>query len=80
MANLMYQNISDEERLYRTSDGAKRIVVPGDVFETDIEQTSSWFKPVDESSFKPARLDELAGDVDVIRETPSGKHKRRQIQ
>jgi hypothetical protein len=63
----MYQNISEEMRYYNTSDGAKRIVVPGDVFESDIEQKSEWFKLVDESSFKTVEPDE---EKEI-------KHKRR---
>lgn len=68
MANYMYQNISEEMRNYHTSDGARRTVVPGDVFESDIEQKSEWFKLVDESSFKSA---EPVEEKEV-------KHKRRQ--
>ena len=51
MANYMYQNISEEMRQYHTSDGARRYVVPGDVFDSDIEQNSEFFKLVDQSSF-----------------------------
>lgn len=71
MANLMYQNISDEMRFYHTSDGARRIVVPGDVFESDIEQTSDCFKLVDESSFRSAE------PVEPVEEVKQSKGKRR---
>jgi len=71
MANLIYQNISDEMRYYRTSDGARRIVAPGDVFESDIEQTGDCFKLVDESSFKPAE------PVEPVEEVKQTKGKRR---
>ena len=70
MANFMYQNISEEMRGYHNSDGARRIVVPGEVFESDIEQTSSFFKLVDESSFRTVEPDEPV-------EEKHNKHKRK---
>lgn len=69
MANFMYQNISEEMRGYHNSDGARRIVVPGEVFESDIEQTSDFFKLVDESSFVTVE------SVEPVEEKV--KHKRR---
>jgi hypothetical protein len=69
MANFMYQNVSEEMRLYHNSDGAKRIVVPDEVFESDIEQTSGWFKLVDESSFRSVEPDEPVEE--------KHKHKRK---
>lgn len=47
----MYQNISESNKKYQTGSGVGQIVVPGDVFETPIEQTSRWFKLVDEKDF-----------------------------